>query len=160
MIYLLRHAKALRDSPTGRDADRALSPRGIEQARFIACALGRRTGACPTPPERLVASPSLRAAQTAGILGLSLGLSVEHKPQLAPGAPAEAVTDLIAALMQDDAAALIVGHNPTLEDALAIATDDDQGDPHIRTGELITLEVSPAGSMALARVIARLRLDE
>ncbi|MBK9187775.1 MAG: histidine phosphatase family protein [Phycisphaerales bacterium] len=160
MLYLLRHAKAMRDSPTGRDIDRALAPRGIEQARFIAFALGRRAGACPVPPARLVASPALRAAQTAGILGVSLGLSVEHKPQLAPNAPAQAVTDLIAALMLDEAPALIVGHNPTLEDALALATHEEQGDPHIRTGELITLEPAPLDSPALVRVVARLRMDE
>lgn len=158
MLYLLRHAKALRESPTGRDHDRALCPRGIEQATFIASALGRRGGACPLPPQHILTSPAVRARQTARIIGDVLGVMVEPKPVLAPNATPEVVTRFIGAILEENAPTLIVGHNPTLEEALLLATGDDD-DPHLRTGELITLEPAQ-GRNVLARLIGRLRLDE
>ena len=34
-LFIIRHGKAERTAPTGRDADRLLAPRGQEQARMV-----------------------------------------------------------------------------------------------------------------------------
>ncbi len=87
------------------DESRALTPRGrAEAARMAQWLRGR------LPPDcRIVASPAVRARQTAD----ALGLPFETKSGLAPGA---SVFDVLRVAGWPDAAAtaLVVGHEPTL----------------------------------------------
>ena len=102
MIWLLRHGEAVDGSP---DAERPLSEKGREQSRAAGAALkalGVEMDAC-------LASPRVRASETARLACEELGNEVE--PQLEPklaGGPFDA--EELAAGLGDDV--LLVGHDP------------------------------------------------
>jgi phosphohistidine phosphatase len=100
MIWLLRHGDAADGSP---DAERPLTEEGREQARIAGAALralGVELDAC-------LASPKLRAADTARIACEPLGVEPQLEPKLA-GGPFDA--EALAAGLGDDV--LLVGHDP------------------------------------------------
>ena len=100
MIWLLRHADAEDGSP---DAERPLSRKGREQARWAGGALkamGVKPGAC-------LSSPKVRAADTAKLACEPLGVDPQLEPALA-GGPFDA--EQLAAGLGDDV--LLVGHDP------------------------------------------------
>jgi phosphohistidine phosphatase len=112
-LYLVRHAVAERVSASGRDADRELTPEGIEKLRQEAHGLSW-LGIVPT---EIRSSPLVRARQTAAMLGAVLvpKVPVTPCPELAPGHAPDAV---IAALAQGAASGLraimLVAHEPDL----------------------------------------------
>ena len=111
-LSLLRHGDAA-DRLTGgytRDEDRPLTAAGQAEARTA----GRALRLLGDPPEVLLTSPLVRAAQTAALVAETLHLRREPQicPALAPGEPRAA---LVAALLAaNPASALLVGHQPDL----------------------------------------------
>jgi phosphohistidine phosphatase len=100
MIWLLRHGEAEDGSP---DAERKLTAKGERQSRAAGAALkklGVELDAC-------LASPKLRAADTAKLTCEPLGVDVQLEPRLA-GGPFDA--DELAAGLGDHV--LLVGHDP------------------------------------------------
>ena len=100
MIWLLRHAEAEDGSP---DAERELTEKGERQARAAGAALaalGVELDAC-------VASPKVRAAETARLACEPLGVEVQLEPKLA-GGPFD--PDALAAGLGESV--LLVGHDP------------------------------------------------
>lgn len=63
-LYVMRHGPAADDSPTGRDADRALTPAGRERVASVAKALAGEKEA----PFAILSSPLVRAVETAEIV--------------------------------------------------------------------------------------------
>ena len=59
-LMILRHAKAERAAPGGRDHDRALNERGREDARKIGDYMARHG----LLPDRVVVSPAIRTRET------------------------------------------------------------------------------------------------
>jgi len=100
-LYLLRHADA--DTPAERDAERALSEKGIAQARSVAHFLADHE----IRPALVLSSPIRRAHETACIV--SAGLSVA--PWLACGFKPDVGLEKLSALRQH-ASVLLVGHEP------------------------------------------------
>jgi phosphohistidine phosphatase len=102
MIWLLRHGEAMDGSP---DAERPLSENGREQSRAAGAALkalGVQLDAC-------LASPRLRAADTARIVCEELGGDVDPRlEQKLAGGPFDA-EELTAGLGDE---VLLVGHDP------------------------------------------------
>ena len=78
MLILVRHGQtdANRDGLLQGRVDNPLNERGVEQAMVVARAL-RTSGA-----QRIVASPLIRAQQTAACIATELGLAVETDEQL------------------------------------------------------------------------------
>ena len=100
MIWLLRHGDAADGSP---DAERPLTEEGERQARCAGAALaalGVELDAC-------LASPKVRAAETARLACEPLGVEVQLEPKLA-GGPFDA--EQLAAGLGDHV--LLVGHDP------------------------------------------------
>ena len=100
MIWLLRHGDAEDGSP---DSERPLTAKGREQSRAAGAALkalGLEIDAC-------LASPKLRAAETARIACEPLGVEPQLEPKLA-GGPFD--PEALAAGLGDDV--LLVGHDP------------------------------------------------
>jgi phosphohistidine phosphatase len=100
MIWLLRHGDAEDGSP---DAERPLTDKGREQARAVGAALkelGVEIDAC-------LASPKVRAAETARIACEPLGVEPQLEPKLS-GGPFD--PEALAAGLGDDV--LLVGHDP------------------------------------------------
>jgi phosphohistidine phosphatase len=115
-LLLVRHAIAF-DPSAERwpdDAERPLTPQGMERARKAARGLKRIAG----PPVRVLASPLTRAQQTAAILTRSAGWP-ESTPcvELAPGASPDDVLALLARSREPCIA--LVGHEPGLSRLIA-----------------------------------------
>ncbi|MGZ5339538.1 MAG: SixA phosphatase family protein [Thermoleophilaceae bacterium] len=100
MLWLLRHGDAEDGSP---DAERRLTEKGRRQSTAAGAALA----ALGVKLEACLASPKVRAAQTAELACEALGVEPELEPKLAGGRfDAEAV----AAGLGDEV--LLVGHDP------------------------------------------------
>jgi phosphohistidine phosphatase len=110
-LWLLRHGEAVPHDATADDADRALTPRGEEQAR----AAGRAFRALEVVFHAVYASPKVRALDTARLACEGLGAGIEpivHEP-LREGFSAADARELL--LGGDaDRRILVVGHNPDL----------------------------------------------
>lgn len=78
-LILVRHGESEgnRDRTFTQNPQVPLTPRGREQARAAAQRIAQQYR-----PTRIVASPYLRAWETAGIIGAVLGLPVRPEPQL------------------------------------------------------------------------------
>jgi phosphohistidine phosphatase len=131
VIWLLRHGEAADGSP---DAERPLTEKGEAQARAAGLALaamGARIEAC-------IASPRVRAAETARLACEALGIGVTIERALA-GGPFDA-NDLVAGLEE----ALLVGHDPDFSLAVHDLTGAQVrlkkgGLAGVRRGELVVL---------------------
>lgn len=108
MLWLLRHAEA--EDARGRpDAERPLTDKGRAQARAAGAALA----ALGVPLDACLASPRVRARDTAALACESLGLEVQIAPALS-GGEFEALH--VAAGFGTDV--LLVAHNPDIAQAV------------------------------------------
>jgi phosphohistidine phosphatase len=112
-LLLLRHAKSDWDDPSLRDFDRPLASRGQRDAPRIGNAL-RKHG---PSPDLIVSSPAARARATieAVVKAARLNLEVRFDETVYGASAAELIT-LIRRLSDGISCALLVGHNPGLED--------------------------------------------
>lgn len=125
-LLLVRHAIAF-DPSAERwpdDAERPLTPQGMERARKAARGLKR----IAEPPVRVLASPFTRAQQTASILTRFAGWP-EATPcvELAPGASPGDVLALLARSREPRIA--LVGHEPGLSRLIAACLPGGAGTP-------------------------------
>jgi phosphohistidine phosphatase len=118
-LILWRHADAEDGKP---DLERKLTPKGHEQAARVAKWLRKHL-----PSQfSVVASPAVRAQQTAA----ALGVQVKTIETLAPGAS----VDQILAAARNKKAVVIVGHQPDLGRALAHLVAGARSEWHIEKG--------------------------
>jgi len=121
-LILWRHAEAEDGSP---DAARALTSKGRKQARAMARWLRKRL-----PPEcRILVSPATRAQQTAAALDMPFVTVAKVDVGASPAAVLEA-----AGWPSRGGAALVVGHQPTLGRAAALALTGHAADWAIKKG--------------------------
>jgi phosphohistidine phosphatase len=132
-LWLLRHAKTLRDPPPGKtDHDRRLSPRGRKDAG----ALGRRLGdegdhlglGPELPPGLILCSTATRTRQTAErvVAEMAQPPPVQLLRELYEADP-QGVLDQVG--LVDDAvrSVMVVGHNPTAQElALTVLAPGDK----------------------------------
>ncbi len=142
-LILWRHADA-EDARGGDDLGRALTPLGRDQAERMAAWLAPRLPAAV----RIVASPARRCQQTVAALGRPATL----EDALAPGASAEA---LLASAGWPDApdAVLVVGHQPTLGEAAALALGEPGGGRSMAKGSLCWLRRGAGSARAELHVL-------
>lgn len=108
MLWLLRHADA-EDAEGRPDAERPLTEKGRTQARTVGAALavlGVRLDAC-------LASPRVRALETATLACAPLGVDVHVTPELDGG---RFDAEQLAAGFGEEV--LLVGHNPDVAQAV------------------------------------------
>lgn len=109
-LLIVRHAIAVErgDPAFPWDDNRPLTPEGIHKFRIAARGL-KELGA---KPDRVIASPLLRARQTAEILRDTVApdLSIDIEPHLEPGADFAATAKSLLAASEESVA--IVGHEP------------------------------------------------
>jgi phosphohistidine phosphatase len=110
VIYLLRHGDA--EDGDGDDAARKLTEKGERQAAAAGAALAAMEAGIDT----CLASPKVRAAETARIACEALGLEVELAEQLRGGA-FNAMQ-----LAEGRGTVLLVGHEPDFSNAVAELT--------------------------------------
>jgi len=144
-LILWRHADAEDAAPGKPDAERSLTAKGKKQARRVAAWLGKRL----PDDARILVSPAVRAQQTARALtrdfetvsevGTSAGCRSVLK---AAGWPSVAGT------------VVVVGHQPTLGQAAALALTGKAADWTIRKGAMWWIEGSGGGEVIVRAVIA------
>ena len=107
-LHVLRHAEAEDSSPTGRDADRALTAAGAKRMKAVAKAIA---GLVPRYDLVLI-SPLLRARQTAEPVMAACGYKKEATvtEALLPSAAPEEVLEELRGVKAG--AVLVVGHQP------------------------------------------------
>jgi phosphohistidine phosphatase len=140
-LLLWRHAEAADGRP---DLERALTPRGQEQARRMARWLARRA----PPGLRVIVSPARRAQETAA----ALGTAFETLADIGPDAPAAA---LVAAAGWPDAArpVLIVGHQPTLGETAAMLLGTPGRGLPVRKGAVVWIRSPRRAVRDAARLV-------
>ncbi|MGZ6081409.1 MAG: SixA phosphatase family protein [Myxococcaceae bacterium] len=133
VFYLVRHGKAEEPRGAGDDA-RRLTADGRDAFAALVRAL-----APSLPLVRIVASPSVRARETAGILAAATGAPASLEPALAPGrSGAEA---LLARGREAGNGVALVGHNPEMGEAVARAGRVDRMPP----GSVAAVEATAGG---------------
>ncbi len=130
-LILWRHAEA-EDWPEGNpqaasDLERSLTARGEKQAARMATWLDRQL------PEgaRIVVSPARRCEQTA----LALGRKYRVRSELAPGASAAQLLELVQWPFSKTPI-LVIGHQPTLGQAIAQLLGLQESDCPVKKGAL------------------------
>ncbi|WP_257461280.1 SixA phosphatase family protein [Archangium lipolyticum] len=135
-LLLVRHAVAEDSHPLGDEA-RSLTAEGRATFRSHARKLARLT-----PMVGIITSPLVRAVQTAEILAEAFGLSrVEVHPALRPRA--QAPKRILRLARELGAGWVLVGHNPSLARAGALALDMDELPDKLRKGA--ALAIHPEG---------------
>jgi len=127
-LILWRHAEAADGTP---DAERRLTTKGRRQAKRVAQWLGERL----PKGTRVLASPARRAQQTARVLVADF----ETVAALDVGAAPEAVL-ATCGWPEAEATVVVVGHQPTLGQAAALALTGRVQDWSLKKGALVWLE--------------------
>lgn len=109
MIWLLRHGDAFDPAPGQSDAERELTEKGRRQARAAGAALARLGVAVNT----CLASPRVRARDTAKLACEALGIVPEPEPLLSGGR-----FDPLALVAGRGRHVLLVGHEPDFSRAV------------------------------------------
>ena len=133
-LIIMRHGQASWSAPS--DALRPLTDHGRLEVR---CTIEQMT---EMGVDRIVASPYLRARQTAGIAGEVLGLSVEILKGITPDdSPAAALAQL-----PDSGQVLVVSHMPMVGYLTSLLCDGSIFDgPGFATGSAAVLEMELPG---------------
>jgi phosphohistidine phosphatase len=153
LLHIVRHAKAEHESPTGEDAGRPLRRRGHRQAE----ALGAYFASENPRPAIVLASPYLRARETAEHIWTALELLPQLDDRLAAHRSLADYLDVIADLSGAPCAA-IIGHNPLCAHLVAVLTQGPTASPaRHETARAVSLDVDPSDPVGSARLVGSFR---
>jgi phosphohistidine phosphatase len=129
---LVRHAHAEWPAYRGRDFDRPLTPRGLDDA----LATARAIHAAGFGPSLLVASSARRTEQTARILMEQLGIPIDRLRLLDSlyNAEADALRAALEASAAEDGVVVLVAHNPGISELTRLLAGADAA-PAFRPAE-------------------------
>ncbi len=149
-LILWRHADAEDGTPGKPDAERRLTDKGVKQARRVARWLKKRL-----PDEaRILASPAKRAQQTARALARNFETELEVSTAAGPQAVLKA-----AGWPDADGTVVVVGHQPTLGQAAALALTGKALDWSVKKGALWWIGTRGDGDVIVRAVMAPDVLD-
>jgi phosphohistidine phosphatase len=137
-VWLLRHALAEDAAPSGRDADRKLTPEGRARASAVARGLAKMASGI----EAVLTSPYRRAKETAEPAAKALGVPVTETRALEPGhSPDEVLKQLAVSSWEQ---VLLVGHEPLLGSIVGVVVfgDEDHAIP-LKKAQVAHLRWSP-----------------
>jgi phosphohistidine phosphatase len=136
-VVLMRHAKAQPIAPDQRDFDRPLAARGREDA----ARMGRVLLAMKLLPETIVASPARRAKETAELAAKAMKLAREIRwDRGLYDASGAAWIEALRTLPPSSDVAMLVAHNPGIEEAASLLAGAPRGFLDCPTGGLIGFE--------------------
>jgi phosphohistidine phosphatase len=143
-LYLLRHGLAVPHGTPGIEDDmRPLTPEGERRIKAIARGLKR----VKLKVVRIATSPLPRALKTAEIVAGVLGKPelIEVFDELRADRDAESIRGWIAT--RQETRLMVVGHNPSLSDLLALLTTGDKNHAfcELRKGGIAALTGDPRG---------------
>ncbi|BCA63197.1 phosphohistidine phosphatase [Sphingomonas sp. HMP9] len=120
-LTLLRHAKSGWDDPVARDFDRPLNAKGKRAAAMV----GRHMRTLGLTFDHAIASPAVRVSETLEQIesgyGRTIAPTLDRRVYLASAAT---LLDVVHGFPGDAESALLVGHNPGLEDLVLMLVAD------------------------------------
>lgn len=120
-LTLLRHAKSGWDDPVARDFDRPLNAKGKRAAAMV----GRHMRSLGLAFDHAIASPAVRVSETLEQIesgyGRTIAPDLDRRVYLASAAT---LLDVVHGFPADAESALLVGHNPGLEDLVLLLVAD------------------------------------
>jgi phosphohistidine phosphatase len=141
-ILLLRHAKSDWGTAGQADFERPLAKRGREDAPRM----GEVLALFKVVPDKILASPAKRAKQTAELVAKGCGYrkSIQWTDSFYGGSSDDLITAL-QHLPQTVERAMLVGHNPTMEETAAtLLTGEQEG-----WGQAVAIQMPTAGLVCL-----------
>jgi phosphohistidine phosphatase len=118
-LLLLRHAKAERSPPGGRDRDRMLAARGLADAPQIGAYLLHHA----VLPDGVVVSPAARTRETWELAAAALGKAPPAVfDERLYNAAAGTILDVVKETGPEVGTLLVVGHNPGIQEAADLLT--------------------------------------
>ncbi|HVY44840.1 MAG TPA: histidine phosphatase family protein, partial [Minicystis sp.] len=137
LLYVMRHGPAEDTAPSGRDRDRRLTVAG----RSVVERAARELSASRTAPlGRILTSPLVRARETAEIVWRIAGDAAHPiRPDDALAADAATPIELLLDVARAGADALLVGHNPNVEDLVREVVRGPMLVPGFRTATILAL---------------------
>ncbi len=124
-LFIVRHAEA---SPGDPDELRRLTPVGRTTARALGEQLATQA------PDAIIASPLLRARETADLIAKACGLEAEPDDRLAPGVTEES---LRAAVAGRGDTVVAVFHQPDCSELVLAVTGRDRAFPPGAVEEIV-----------------------
>lgn len=120
-LTLLRHAKSGWDDPVARDFDRPLNAKGKRAAVMV----GRHMRSLGLTFDHAIASPAVRVSETLEQIesgyGRTIAPTLDRRVYLASAAT---LLDVVHGFPAEAESALLVGHNPGLEDLVLLLVAD------------------------------------
>jgi phosphohistidine phosphatase len=134
-LLILRHGRAKRDEKYKTDLERPLTKEGKEDATQI----GEKLGHADLAPAVMLSSPAKRAAQTALRVYEALGYQgeISYSPQFYEKSVGQHLAGL-QELPDRVETALLVGHNPMLEELVTYLTGEKVS---LGTAELVVVRL-------------------
>ena len=135
-LLLLRHAKSSWKDASLRDFDRPLNPRGLKAAPQVGRVMRKRK----LQPDLVLSSPAERARQTARLVleAAKFNAELRHDERIYEASAAR-LFEIVSQIEDSANVALLVGHNPGLEELLEVLTGEAREMP---TASLACIELS------------------
>src|SRR5262252_250112 len=112
-LWLLRHAKSVKNDGTLEDFDRSLNERGKEDARLIGSFLGRQK----VVPDFVLSSPAKRARRTTElVLKAAAWTCTPEFDERIYEASLHRLLSIVSEIERSKEAVMLVGHNPGFEE--------------------------------------------
>jgi phosphohistidine phosphatase len=149
-LYLLRHAKSSWKDASLADFERPLKDRGRDAAEQMGLFLASKKISLSA----LISSPAVRTRETIAIILRQLSLGVE--PQFEQGiyeASLSTLLQVVSEISDDKDAAMLVGHNPGMEELLSFLTHETR---HMPTCALARIELDCASWKEVGRGTGKL----
>lgn len=125
-LYLLRHAKSSWKDDSLRDFDRPLKGRGRDAAKQI----GKRLASEKPHPEMVICSPAARTRETADIVLKHAKLKADMTfDERIYEASLRDLLSVVAGISEGKQVALMIGHNPGLEELVAYLSGEHRRMP-------------------------------
>ncbi|HEY0098306.1 MAG TPA: histidine phosphatase family protein [Pyrinomonadaceae bacterium] len=142
-IHLLRHAKSSWKDPGQSDFERPLNGRGREAAPLVGQFMLQKK----VRPNLILSSPAERARQTAALVIKAANLDAELRfDERIYEADAARLLEVVSQIDEAAGVALLVGHNPGMEDLLTTLTGERHAMPTAALARII-LDVEKWGKV-------------
>jgi len=149
-LFLLRHAKSSWKDDTLPDFERPLNRRGKDAAVTI----GRYFKTSAIVPELILCSPAERARETLNlVLKASRWTTEVRYDQRIYEASAQRLVEVVSQIENDRKVAMLVGHNPGMEELLAFLTHETR---HMPTCALARISLDGVSWKEIDRGIGKL----
>jgi phosphohistidine phosphatase len=134
-LFLLRHAKSSWKDESLPDFERPLNRRGKRAATIIGEYLRSRD----VVPDLVLSSPAVRARETIKLVKKATQWTTEVRyDQRIYEASAERLAEIVSQIENDRKVAMMVGHNPGMEELLLLLTGDTE---QLRTGSVAKITI-------------------